>query len=98
MAVDGTGHAVTCNGKSWSAATDIDPGKNLYLTSVSCPSASFCMAGGGYAASLQRVSEGKTDATPRTALRSGTATRRVEVMDDDNFGNPGDHETHPQGT
>jgi hypothetical protein len=40
--VDSNGNALTFNGSTWSAPTSIDGGRRL--TSVSCPSSSFCAA------------------------------------------------------
>jgi hypothetical protein len=42
MAVDGVGNAFTWNGAAWSSASSVDVGN--YFTSVSCPSASSCVA------------------------------------------------------
>jgi hypothetical protein len=41
-AVDGSGNALTYNGTSWTAPTQIDSGNGL--ASVSCSSATFCVA------------------------------------------------------
>jgi hypothetical protein len=43
-AVDDQGNALTYNGTTWSAPTDISGGTNLY--SVSCPTVNFCLTEG----------------------------------------------------
>jgi serine/threonine-protein kinase len=46
----GSGNAVTWNGSSWSApvaADTLGDSPDGYLTAVSCPATSFCVAGGG---------------------------------------------------
>jgi hypothetical protein len=61
-AVDLHGRALSYNGYSWSAPSEIDA--QGHLNSISCPSASFCAAVGGYAHGSALTYNGTTWGTP----------------------------------
>jgi Collagen triple helix repeat (20 copies) len=69
-AVDGHGRALTYNGSTWSAPSQIDAEGNL--ASLSCPSASFCAAVGGSSHGYVLTYNGSAWSTPTQVDSDGT--------------------------
>jgi len=70
MAVDGHGRALTYNGSTWSAPSQIDAQSDL--ESLSCPSASFCAAVGGRSHGYALTYNGSTWSAPKEIDSNGT--------------------------